>query len=263
MRIIGAARGMIPAALLPLAACDKISETYEGLTAPIVAEGLIMGVEAPQSDTIDLSETEWAEGTGATVFLATAEAAADLENAPLTDATVTMSGPGIGNVALANLGAGGYGVEPNPNVVYEVNATWTISAEVLDDTATAQVLLPPPANITIPEQHAPNTALSVDLGGQGYTAAIVVVIDNQAGSVTYSNQPQDIRGIYDMGHSTEDVGVVEIPATAFPAESVYAVGVAGLTHTTAEDLDFMNIVLSSIMAGKMRMFPVVTATIPS
>ena len=95
-----------------------------------------------------------------------------------------------------------------------------------------------------------NTAVNIDLTGQEFDSALVIVMLADGG-VTYSNQPDGIREFYDFTHGSELVTTVEIPAEAFPSNGVYAIGVAGLTHTVAEDLTEMNTALTSIMAGKM------------
>jgi hypothetical protein len=88
------------------------------------------------------------------------------------------------------------------------------------------------------------------------------VIDVQSGETTYSNQPEDIKSLYEFTRGNDEITTVEVPGTAFSGQSIYALGVAGMVHTTSEDIENMNSALSSVMGGKMRMFPVVTATMP-
>lgn len=254
-------------ALLPLAACDQVKNTYDGLTASIVGEGLVLGVEAPQSDMIDLSGTAYGEGTGVTMFLGSAESANNIASAPIEGAAVTISGASFGEVAATDLSGGVYSFGPDSSVTYEPNATWTITSTVPDrvngpDVGVAHVVLPPAPDVTIAQQHDANTKIDVDLSGQGFSSSVVAVIDTQSGTVTYSNEPMSITDVYDMTRGNADVGVVTIPASAFPNQSVYAVGIAGLTHTSSAELDNMNTAISAIAAGKMRMFPVVTAPMP-
>lgn len=254
-------------ALIPLAACDQITNTYDGLTASMVGEGVVLGVEAPESDLIDLSGTAYGEGTGVTMFLGSAEAANNIASAPIEGALVSVSGPSIGEVAATDMSGGVYTVGPDSSLVYQPNATWTLTATVPDsvngdDVGIAHVVLPAAADVTIPQQHTANTKIDIDLTGQGFTSSVVVVVDTMSGSVTFSNEPMSITDVYDMTRGNADVGVVTVPASAFPGESVYALGIAGLAHTTSADFDNMNTAVSAVAAGKMRMFPVITAPMP-
>ena len=63
----------------------------------------------------------------------------------------------------------------------------------------------------------------------------------------------------DSPMAASDATTFEIPGTAFPGDSVYAVGVAGVVHTTGDQLDNMNTALSTIMTGDMKVYAVNTA----
>lgn len=239
------------ALLLPLAACDKLVDTYEGVTAPIVAQGLVLGIEPPPSE-VDLTGSDFASGASVTVFLATAEEAQNIEDAPVDDGEVSLSGGNLGNLEATNLGDGAYQVGPDPTLEYQDNATWTITAETSNDTSTADVTLPAAANFTFDQSHTASQPITLDVTGQGFTDVLVVVMDNASGDSTYDNRPQGIRELYDRSRNNTPLTTVEIPGSAFPGQSIYAIGVAGLNHTTADDLEFMNTLLSSVSAGKMR-----------
>jgi hypothetical protein len=250
------------ALLLPLVGCDQITNTYEGLTNPLVAQGIVLGVEAPESEQIpDLSAQGYGEGTGVTVFLADAESPDTIDQAPVEGAEVSIR-PVQGSTPVPETGGGVYTLAPDPSLVYGPNQDWTIAAVVGDETGRATITLPPPPNVTVPEDHEQGAPITLDLSGQGFTAALVVVIDVQSGETTYSNQPEDIKSLYEFTRGNEEITTVEVPGTAFSGQSIYALGVAGMVHTTSEDIENMNSALSSVMGGKMRMFPVVTATMP-
>ncbi len=249
------------ALLLPLVACDKLANTYEGVTAPIVGQGLILGVEAPPSE-IDLTGSDFANGASATLFLASAEEAQNIEDAPVTDATVSLSGGNLAALDATNLGDGAYQIGPDPALEYQDNATWTLTALTSNDTSTADVTLPPAATFTFDTQHAVNAPITLDVTGQGFTDVLIVVMDNATGASTYDNRPTGIKELYDRSRNNTPLTTVEIPGSAFAGESVYAIGVAGLTHTTSADLDFMNTLLSSVSAGKLRFTAVSTLQVP-
>ena len=245
------------AVLLPLAACDKLANTYDGVTAPIVVQGLVLGVEPPPSE-VDLSGSDFASGASVTVFLASAEEAQNIEDAPVTDGAVSLSGGNLATIQGTNLGDGAYQVGPDPAMEYQDNATWTITALTTNDTSTADVTLPPAANFTLAQQQTASQPITVDLTGQGFTDILIVVMDNATGDITYDNRPTGIKELYDRSRNNTPLTTAEIPGSAFADQSVYAIGVAGLTHTAADDLDFFNTLLSSVSAGKLRFTAVST-----
>jgi hypothetical protein len=120
-----------------------------------------------------------------------------------------------------------------------------------------RVTAPPPPDADLPTAHSAGQPLSVDLAGQGFDSVLVVVLDAASLELSYSNEPADIQELYEFGHGgTGDS--VEIPGDAFPGDSLYAVGVAGLVTADAADLDEVNTALSSMLAGKFRFYPVQT-----
>jgi hypothetical protein len=253
---------LIPVALMTLIACDA----FKGATNPLVSQGLILGIEAPESDQIDLSGTDYDEGTAASIFLADAKSVDDLDNAPIEGADVAIRGPGdMGSVEVVDAGGGLYTVLPSDGTLdYQDGADWTVVAQEdpAADQGKANVHLPPGPNVNVTQQHDAGQPVHLDLAGQGFTAVIAVVVDVETGEVTFSNEPKDIKAIYDFTRGNDEVPSFDVPGTAFPDHKAYALGVAGMQHTQAEDLDGMNTLLTSVMAGKMRMFPVITAQAP-
>lgn len=247
---------VVVVAALGLSACDleQAQATWGGLTNPLVAQGLVIGVEAPSSDQVDLSGTGFEEGTTATVFLADARSVDDLEQAPVGGANVTLGG-----VAFSEVTAGSYALDPTAGFTYNAGGTGRLVMDLDGDTASATVPMPAPIDVNVPSDHSANTALTLNMAGKPYHAALVVVIDAQTGAVEWTNKPDTIRGVYDMTRG-DAVADVEIPAATF-GQSVYAVGVAGLKHTTSDQLDGMNTAISSVLAGKMQ-FHIVN-TIPT
>lgn len=242
---------------LPLlfGACDLINQGQDllgDLTNPLVTEALILGVSPPsQASDVDLPD-EFSEGAGATIFLADAGNVADLENAPIGGAEVTVEG-----VAVSEIQAGAYALQPGA-LAYAANADWEVAVTLSGDTATATVALPPPADVDVPAQHTANAGLTLDLTGAEYDGALVVVVD-QDGNLTFDNRPGDIQAVYDLARGGP-VSTVEVPGTAFPGTGAYLVGVAGIRNTSGrEDVDGMNTALSTFMAGQMVFEPLVIA----
>ncbi len=258
--------------LLTLTGCDalnKAKDTIDGLLEPVVVEGIVLGIEPPQSQELQdlLDQSEFESGTTATIFMADAKEVDEIENAPITGATVSLLGTGAG-VTLSEVDSGVYGLEPGTDPLpYAQGETWELESVRTDGDAqqvsTAQVALPAAADFSqeIPEQHAVDTAITLDFTGLPYDSALVVVLDDE-GAVTYSNEPSTIKEVYDFTHGTTELGVVTIPAEAFPDEGIFMVGVAGMVNTDSADLTEMNTGLSSVVSGLMKTYAVSTLPLP-
>ncbi len=262
-------RVVIVAACLPLVGCawfedlfdtiDEVSEAVEGLTNPTVVQALVLGVEEPESDLIDLDEIEdYEAGTAFTLFLADAADVSDLDNAPVEGAKVTLEANK--KVDAIDDGEGVYLIEPDEALVYTVGEVWTVKVDSpgAETTSQAPVTLPAALDASVPEEWDANTAMSLDLRNSGFDAALILVFDGQTGDLTWTNQPEDIGELYEWTRGGNELGLVEIDASAFPGESIYAVGVAGIENASTDGFVEMNTLLSGVMAGLMRLYPVST-----
>lgn len=241
--------------LVVLAGCDifdkakQVADAIEGLTNPLVLQGLVLSVQDPGDPTVvavlEAAGTEI--GTGATVFLADAASASDLDNAPIAGGSVT-----IDDVSATDQGDGSYVIDPSMGLLYVAGETWSTRAFPLPDSdeSVATVILPPPASITWPETLTVDEPFLFDLTGQGYDGSVLLVLD-QNGTPTYSNEPESIDDVYNATLSEGELETVEIPASAFPTEGVFVIGVAGLVGTTSADLVEVNTALSNVSAGQM------------
>lgn len=235
-----------------MSGCDlfeEVKETYEGLTDPLVVQSVIVGVEIDGVDPAVVDELNFEAGVAGTVFLADAKSASDLENAPITGASVSINGTNLGDT-----GEGAYTLEPGV-LTYANGATWTLDALIGNEASSADFVLPPPPNASIPTVHVKGQAMTVSLAGQGFDVIVGVVAEVVSGEVTWSNEPEDISDIYNLatGNGAESI---DIPGEAFPNSGAYVIGISGLTTSQADKLDNMNTALSNIAAGKMRLYPV-------
>lgn len=242
---------------LALTGCAFLSDKYEGITNSLVTQGLVMGVMAPETGDVDLSSSGFDEGVVGNAFLADTTQVTDLENAPIEGATVSLQ-----SASFTEAGAGNYVLTPG-GLAWAQGQTWTLAVSVEGaDPGAISFETQAPVTATVPDQHTKNTPMTVDLTGQGYTSALIVVVD-ASGAVTFNNQPTSIREVYDLTRGTVEVTTVEIPGAAFPGDTVYLVGIAGMNHTVGDDISGMNDVLSAALFGVMKWFPTATVEIPA
>jgi hypothetical protein len=248
--------------LLQLMGCDAFHKAFssvDGLTQTTVVQGAVMGIEAPAELQDLLAGTDFSSGVAVTAFVADASSVTDLADAPIDNAQVTVEG----NVSeqAAPQGHGLYLTDPgSSNLVYADGDTWSLDIDVAGEVGTVALTLPAGANVQVDPQHDKNTPMSIDLSGQGFASAVVVVVD-QEGTVTFDNAPKTITDLYESMNST-DPGTIEIPGSAFPSDGLYALGIAAMNHTTSEDVEGINTGLSKVRVGKMLMFPVSTVELP-
>ncbi|MEN0064632.1 MAG: hypothetical protein AAGA48_20960 [Myxococcota bacterium] len=243
--------------------CDltEIVDQIDGITNPLVTEALVLGVAEPADERIDLSSIGYDPGANATVFLANASNVNDLDNALVSGATVTAS-DGPTSAELPERENGVYVSNPGSGLDYVPGRTMTISAVLDDRSGSGALELPEGAGLGIMEDHMVGEPIEVDVTGKGYTGSLIVVFDTTSGRVTYSNEPTDARGVYDLTRGTTELTMVTIPGKAFPDESVYALGFAGLVHTGSDDFEGLNTLLSGMVAGQLEFYPVVTVPLP-
>lgn len=251
-----------PLILLPLVGCawfEGAKDTVEGALNPLVGVGIVLGVEAPETELVDLAALGTEQGTAATLFLADAKEVNDLENAPVDDATVTVTG----NVdaEAARQGDGLYLVEPDQGLEYAAADTWSITIERGEATSSAAFTLPSGVGLSVPPHINAGEDLAVDFSGNGYNAAIVVVVNVESGEVVFDNRPEGIQEYYQF-LTGQAPTLVTIPGSTFAAESSYAIGAAGLTSGAGDDLENMNTVLSKFMSGTMRFAGTTTRDLP-
>ncbi len=248
-------------ALVGCSDLDDLKDKVEGYTNPTVVEGLVLGVAEPDFD-FDISKTEFGKGAAGVVFLADAASADEIESAPISGADVSILSETTGKVGMKDDGDGKYSITSEDGFEYTVGDSLDLNVDLGDMATGASVVAPAAADVDINEEHTAGEAISVDLTGQAFSSVLVAVFDAGSGELTFSNQPESIKEIYDFTHGGSGSLVVDIPGSAFSAESVYAVGVAGLKNAGEDDFTDANTLLSAYMAGKMKFFPVSTITLP-
>jgi len=257
---------VLSATFLLLPGCDLLGEAieeFEGLTNPLVAQTFLLGVAAPEDADLAaaIEDSAMELDRAIQVFLADAASADDLENAPVSGAAVTVQVGAGDAVSLDEAVDGGYKATGVDGLEYITGQDATVSVTLGESTATMSLTLPVAVSATVPTEVDANTALSVDLGS-GYDGVMGVVIDVVSSEVTWDNRPLGIQELYDFTHTDGTVSTLEIPADAFPSESLYAVGIAGIENADPETFENVNTVLTSFMAGKVTFYPVSTIPLP-
>ncbi len=253
---------LISGVVLGLSGCEKITEiqdTVEGLTESFVVAGIYLGVEKP--DALDLEGTDF-QGARLTAFLADAGQISEIESAPISGVAVEMVSDGNGGLVMNETGGGKYELSSDDGLTYVSGELAGVSADYKDEEREITVDVPPAPEVDVDTQHEAGTSLTIDLTGQGFDAAMVVVIDVESGEITWSNEPEDITALYEMTHpggvglgedeEGDDSLVVEVPAAAFGNEAYYALGVAGMQVSDPADFVGINTALSTLMAGKLK-----------
>lgn len=264
-------RMMLAATVLGLSGCQKLDDlksTVEGLTERFVIEGIYLG-SAPFDGEVDLEEAGFG-GAKVIAYLADASQVTEIEQAPITGVDLRLVISGNGSSILDEDGSGKYSLNDEGGLDYLDNATATLSATYDGEDRQVQVTTPAAADLSALDIIQPvGTPMVIDLSGQGYDTAMVVVIASDGGEVTYSNEPTGIEDLYEMTHPDgislsddeevkDDNLLIEIPERAFAQEGVYAVGVAGLYTSGTDDMTGVNTAISTMIAGRFRFVTVCT-----
>lgn len=249
------ARRTVVLALVGLVGCNRLEDT-EQLAAPAVAQGLYLGLELP--DGVDVSDTDLLDYTAAcTVFLAYVSGADAIEDAPLEGADVEFRSAENAELPLVDQGGGEYLVTAESGLVYEPGDRSTISLEIQGEPARMAVDPPSAPDVDIEPFQVPRTPLEIDLSDQDYDNLIVAVYDINRNKLTWDNLPDSVGETYEYTHRGDRVTTQEVPGDAFPGETSYLVGVAGMKLADPDSFEGINQTLSAFMAGQFSLHYVV------
>ncbi|MFT6821452.1 MAG: hypothetical protein ACJATT_005282, partial [Myxococcota bacterium] len=182
---------------------ENTQDAIDGLTNRSIALGLVIAVEEPEE--ADLSSSGLEAGTAFSLFLGDAGSAADIENAPINNATVTLQG-----IQTDDPAEGVYLITPDRGLVYEDGATWQVAMSLPSGAASATLQLPVAPDFDPVTEHTAGEGVSIDLAGQGYDAVVVVVIAASSGDLTYSTEPVTAREVYDLTRGSDEITVVDV-----------------------------------------------------
>ena len=267
--------------------CDKlrdqisdIKDEYSDITNQFVVAGTYLGVQDPDlagfmeeelcipADAYPIESEMYDQGNQVLIFLAEAELSANIEDSrPVSRADVFISSDDgtLDGVELVE------GVEGQYSAGSEEGFSYAASRVELDITHadiehSIGIDAPDGADLSsVPQDNAENNPITVDLTGQGFHQALMMVLNVETGDVVYDNLPsEDPASMYQLAHpegsllgeETPEIETVEIPGDAFVEQGVYAVGVAGIRAAGKDDMDNVNLLLSGLIAGKFAFTPV-------
>ena len=247
---------LIPLVLIGCAELEKLKEDLSDITNDFVISTFYIGTAEFTDDRVDLSTIEEMQGTQAATYLVSAEVMDGSEPSPVTRADVVLTTDG-GTTATLEEDAGGlYSGDQEDGLDYQPGELVTVTADYNDETHTIAVTAPEPPEYDAPEEHALDTELMIDISGQGYDSALVFVAyfgTEGEGGVVYSNKPEDFQELYSFAYPDEtstDVSVT-IPAETFENEGLYVISLGGVVAGENDDMDNVNVALSSILATQM------------
>jgi hypothetical protein len=225
----------------------SLREIIEGVVEPLAVQASYAGVVPPEDPATEaaLAETEYATGLSVRAWphdirVGGEPATIAFSVKSVTDSLETPLRAHEDSGFVAD-GTDGLSYVPGEGVrllaVYESAPRWI------------RVELPEAPVVQLPELHPLETALEIDLVGQDYSRAFVMVIDNDTAETVWSNLP---------GSEGEDRGVargdeallVEIPEEAFSYAGNFSIGVAGAWEAGPKDYADLNTALSGFTAAR-------------
>ena len=252
--------------ILSLTACDvlqqKINE-IENLANGFVVGGVFIGVEDVDNDLLDLSQTEFSDNAQLTVYLTAAEISSDLTANPISRADVFLNAATLNNFEIPESEEtfGSYISSSADGLIYTEGEEATLDITHAAELHAISISVPFAPTFDLPTEHTLGQNITIDLTGQNFYEALIVVVRIDTGEVTYERRPTDIESLYEYAHpggvsisdaEAEYMTTVEIPAQAFPNNNLYAIAVAGIQASGNDQMDNINPLLSSFIAGKFR-----------
>lgn len=250
-------RGGLLISLGLLTGCSRLEAT-DGLVAPLVVQGLYLGLDLPGgvdfegSDVLDYS-------AACTVFLAYVSDPAAIEEAPVEGAQVEFRSEESGKLGFAEEGEGKYGLTAADGLDYEPRDPTAVVVEANGETARIDVLPPEAPEVELPTLLDREQGFTVDLSGQGYDNVLVAVYDLDRSKLTWTNLPEGVSATYDYTHPDGAIETLEVPGEAVLRASTYVIGAAGMRKADSSSFENVNLSLSAFMAGQ---FSVGFAVVP-
>lgn len=258
-------RASLPLLALGLLACRPVTDIGDkiiGLTDPVLVGGIVLGSSPPAEPRLRaaLEVAGFTGFTEARVVVADALEFQDIDQALIVDAGVTAL-PQSGERLPLGVDETGWYVPPTGvRLPYTPGSTLQLEAVLPDRVNPGRVTVPLPnvPDIDVATVHPVGAPLELDLTDQGFDYAFATVYDLD-GDELFSNAPTTNDAIVDLVLPTSDpVESVTIPGDVFASEDVFIVGVAGLKRAPDDGIEGLNEALTSVLAGRLELFPILT-----
>jgi hypothetical protein len=232
---------------------EQLKDTIESLTEPVLMQGMAVGLSMPDpSWGIDLTGTEYEGGSMIQVWVTDANTTSGVS--PARNARVSFLSDANGSVGLSEQEPGHYMATGGDGMGYSPNDDVSIVADYAGERHSISMRTPPAADVNIPTDHTPDLGLSVDLRGQGFDNAVVVVFD-----VTDGRAFEVWRSDFDETEPRDSSNLFQsIDGSVFQANHAFVVGVSGLNAADENDFAGLQTLGSGMMAGSMVLYPLFT-----
>lgn len=252
-----------------LAGCGDIQkllalkDTLDDYTSGDVASVSVLGVAPPDDDrvAVALGQTDLASGARAAAWWVRSEGTGggDAEAPAGRAVTLLVDGEAL---EMEEVAAGEYSADGEAGLEYRPRTEAALRINGPDGRMGLAVGLPDVPSFALPDTHMPKEPLEIDLTGQDFDASLAMVLDVLTGEVTWEQRPAGAMELYEFARAGAGVGALQIPADAFPEESIYAVGIAGTWSADPETFEGVNVALTTGFAGRFRFVTTCTFTDP-
>ena len=231
---------------------EDLKDAVDELTQPILMQAVFIGLEEPDAGAgFDLTDTEL--GNGSTVNAYVYDVNLSTGSSPATGAAVSLVSESLGSVGLAEGGGGAYSADGGDGLDYRAGDQVEIVADYGGARHRIAMRTPDPASLTIPEDHSAGMGINIDLRGQGFVNAVVMVLDLSSGGEVVWESEVDPTSPKDSNNLTQS-----IPGSVFTDGGLYLVGVVGLESADEADFHEVQALGSGMLSGTMVLHPVST-----
>jgi len=242
----------LPVFLLGCQLFQDLKEAVDDLTQPILMQVVYIGLEEPDSsEGIDLERTKFSRGS--TVKAVVYDANLSSGTKPASGAAVALVSDTYGSVGLAEDSPGSYAADGFDGLDYWPGDEIDVVADYGGGRHWIGMRSPDPASLVISEEHSAGMGISIDLRGQGFDNAVIVVLDISGSGDVIWESPFDLTQPRDSDNLMQT-----IPGDTFEEENLYVVGVVGLEAADEDDFHEVQVLGSGMLAGTMVMHPVST-----
>ncbi len=229
-----------------------LKEAVDELTQPILMQAVYVGQEEIDPGAgIDLEGTELSAGSTVNAYVYDANLSSG--TTPATGASVSLVSDSLGSVGLAEGGGGAYSADSTDWLGYRAEDEVEIVADYGGARHRIGMRTPNPASVAIEEDHSAGMGISIDLRGQGFDNAVVMVVDLADGGGMAWESDIDPTSPKDSSNLTQS-----IPGSVFEDGGLYLVGVVGLKSADEADFQEVQLLGSGMLAGTMVIHPVST-----